>query len=381
MAKLSGRLQQLRELRGQREEKIPAEEQRGIFPERNQPPWLLENWKQTETCVWQRSVELALERREIKLSGILLGGFRRLLELTFYDFETTGLSGGAGTLIFLAGFGVLEGEKLRVEQILLTDYPGEAAFLERMRPFLDENKLFVSYNGKSFDRNILLNRMRMRGLREGMPRQLDLLYPARRLWSRVLEGCGLQQIERSVLGIERNGDIGGALIPLCYQEFLRGKGGACMQSVVEHHLRDILSLAELLFFIEAMPEDSGSFRFREEKTGIGSILLSRGDPRAIAYLEEALLEGDERAGRYLTGYYKREKRSEDLERVLERMLGIRAGFFQVTEMAKFLEHQRKEPVLALELLSSFPQPKARLTSCQYENLCRRRKRLRKKTEL
>jgi hypothetical protein len=68
-------------------------------------------------------------------------------------------------------------------------------------------------------------------------------------------------------------------------------------------------------------------------------------------------------------------------RVLERMLGISAGFFQVTEMAKFLEHQRKEPVLALELLSSFPQPKARLTSCQYENLCRRRKRLRKKTEL
>lgn len=392
MAKLAGRLQQLRKLRELRELKEQSEGD--VFTEPGLPGEfgksgesrtpgefheVLRDWDRSDEYVWRRQSRLSPERRGVNLSGILLGEMRDLSRLTFYDFETTGISGGAGTIIFLAGFGVLEENRLTVDQILLTDYPGEAAFLNRILPFLGDERIYVSYNGKSFDRSILQNRLRMKGLHEEMPLQLDLLYPARRLWARVLEeGCGLQQVERNILGIRRAGDIGGALIPQCYQDFLRGEGESCMGAVIEHHLQDILSLAELLFFIESLPGNPDQLRRGEEKTGLGSLLLGKADPGAVGFLEDALSEGDETAGRYLAGFYKRARHFGHLERVLERMLELRAGFFQVTEMAKLLEHHRKLPGKALEIMDRIPSPKAALTSRQYENFRHRRKRLEKK---
>src|SRR6056297_2348867 len=43
----------------------------------------------------------------------------------FYDTETTGLSGGAGTLVFLVGAAWIEEDHLRLEQYFLSDFPGE----------------------------------------------------------------------------------------------------------------------------------------------------------------------------------------------------------------------------------------------------------------
>ena len=51
-------------------------------------------------------------------------------DMLFFDIETTGLSGGAGTLAFLVGIGKRIGKKLEVEQLFLRDYPGEPEFLE-----------------------------------------------------------------------------------------------------------------------------------------------------------------------------------------------------------------------------------------------------------
>lgn len=395
MAKLSGRLQQLRELRELRErneqtgqtecDSLSGADAKDVGTAPKTPGKLheiLRGWEKCDNYVWRRQSSLDLRRGRARLSGILLGEMRDLSRLTFYDFETTGISGGAGTIIFLAGFGVLEENRLTVDQVLLTDYPGEAAFLNRILPFLGDERIYVSYNGKSFDRSILQNRLRMKGLREEMPLQLDLLYPSRRLWSRVLEeGCGLQQVERNILELKREGDIAGALIPQCYQNFIRGEGEACMGAVIEHHLQDIVSLAELLFFIESLPENPELLRRREEKTGMAILLMGMHDPGAVGFLEDALSAGDETAGRYLAGFYKKTRDFGHLEQVLERMLDLRAGFFQVTEMAKLLEHQRKLPGKALEIMDRIPVPEAALTSRQYENFRHRRKRLEKKSAL
>ena len=50
---------------------------------------------------------------------------------------------------------------------------------------------------------------------------LDLLFGARRLWKLRLESCRLVDLENRILGVERQGDLPGEMIPYCYFEYLR----------------------------------------------------------------------------------------------------------------------------------------------------------------
>ena len=50
---------------------------------------------------------------------------------------------------------------------------------------------------------------------------LDLLFGARRLWKLRLESCRLVDLENQILGVERQGDLPGEMIPYYYFEYLR----------------------------------------------------------------------------------------------------------------------------------------------------------------
>ncbi len=377
MAKLSGRLQQLRAMRA---EKQPHSSESGTSAAEKASapqPWI--GWSQLAPFVWRHSERLHYPQENRWVEGVLIKDRSLLSELIFYDFETTGLSGGAGTVLFLAGFGRFEGEYLHIDQLLLADYPGEPEFIREIVSYLSDRKLYVSYNGKGFDRHVLLNRLRLHGYRSAdMPRQLDLLYPTRKIWGKVLERCNLGSIEEHVLGIGREADIPGALIPECYQEFLRSQSSECMQRVVAHHRQDIESLARLLFHIEQLAAQPGLLPDSEARTGIGQILLSKGDLRGLTVLEDELLHGNERAGQILVMHYKRMRMLPELRSALAGMLAIRPGYFQVVETAKLLEHVDKKPKSALELLRPLLGRRAVLTGTQFKELLHRRRRLEKK---
>jgi hypothetical protein len=171
--------------------------------------------------------------------GDPLGGDQFL----FFDLETTGLSSGAGTVAFLAAFGRFVEEagsagrsppsgvygKLQIDQFLLLDYPGEPDFLEGVLSFIAESSgripgapLFLTtYNGKSFDSQILKTRCLMNGFPPPDLPQADLLHPARKLWKRMLPNCSQATIETMVLGLDRSGDLPGALAPDIWFAFLR----------------------------------------------------------------------------------------------------------------------------------------------------------------
>ena len=55
---------------------------------------------------------------------------------------------------------------------------------------------------------------------------LDLLHGARRLWKLRFESCRLVDLENQMLGVEREGDMPGALIPYVYFEYLRTREAA-----------------------------------------------------------------------------------------------------------------------------------------------------------
>jgi uncharacterized protein YprB with RNaseH-like and TPR domain len=173
----------------------------------------------------------------------------RLGDLAFLDTETTGLAGGAGTLVFLVGLGHFEDEEFVLRQYFLRDPAEEAGMLTALREHLDSAAGFVTFNGRAFDLPLLETRYLL-GLRQALPisarPHLDLLHPSRRLWNRQLPDCRLGTIEQRVLGVARTeADVPGAEIPGLYLDYLRTGDTTQMQRVVYHNAVDILSLVGL----------------------------------------------------------------------------------------------------------------------------------------
>ena len=175
--------------------------------------------------------------------------FQRLL---FIDTETTGLSGGTGTLAFLVGLGFFDGRRFVVEQYMIRSFAEELPLLSRLGELLQRAKApggaVVSFNGKSFDMPLLANRAvfhRLHDFPADLP-HIDLLYPARRLWKSVLPGCSLGTLEAEILQVRRTGDIASWLIPRTFFRYLRTADPRPLLPVLYHNQMDILSMVVLL---------------------------------------------------------------------------------------------------------------------------------------
>ncbi len=175
---------------------------------------------------------------------------RTLKNPVFIDLETTGLSGGAGTVAFLVGCGYFDQGAFQVRQFLLTSYSAERALLAAAGELFDEADLVVTYNGKTFDVPVMETRWafhRMRPPLDEVP-HFDMLHPARRLWrSRSTGpdegGCRLATLERVILNMRRVGDVDGFEIPGRFFQFLRTADPRPLEPVLEHNRLDLVSLA------------------------------------------------------------------------------------------------------------------------------------------
>ncbi|MDR1655364.1 MAG: ribonuclease H-like domain-containing protein [Treponema sp.] len=195
-------------------------------------------------------------------------------EYCFFDLETTGLSGGAGTVAFLAAVGRFTSSlQLRADQFLLLDYPGEASFLERALESLapeSSSLTIVTYNGKAFDVPLLRTRCLMNGIRPPEIFQADLLHPARRLWKNILPGCSQSVIETEILGLDRSGDTGGAEAPDIWFDFLKSGNTQALMGICDHNIKDITGLARLFTALADIAADplSGMERYRFDPEGL-----------------------------------------------------------------------------------------------------------------
>ena len=299
--------------------------------------------------------------------------------LVFYDTETTGLSAGAGNIVFLAGFGVRdsENETLSITQFFLSDFPGEAAFLQCINEFIRPEKIFVSYNGKAFDANILRSRFALNRLQADFGYQLDLLYSSRRLWRNVIGGCSLGDIEREVLDKRRTMDVPGFMVPDLYFDFIRGGRWESIEPVIEHHLEDISSLAELL----AVQENIFSSKSPDiivDPIGLAGLLAGKKPYSAALMLQQCFKDGNHKAGIELSLQFKRKSQWKDAAEVWIRMWEERKSVFAGIELAKYFEHQARDLDAALEITSSMLDlERFRIVSVLSE-LDKRKKRLEKK---
>jgi len=173
----------------------------------------------------------------------------------FIDLETTGLSGGAGTVAFLVGCGFFDAGAFQVRQFLLTSHSAERALLSAVADFFEDVDLIVTYNGKTFDVPVMETRWLFHRLQmplDSVP-HFDVLHPARRLWrsrTSAVEaddgGCRLSTLERTLFNVTRVGDVGGFEIPSRFFRFLRSGDPRPLEAVLEHNRLDLVSLAAVM---------------------------------------------------------------------------------------------------------------------------------------
>lgn len=167
--------------------------------------------------------------------------------LLFFDIETAGLG---NSMVFLIGLMAWDGEHFVARQLLARDGGEERSILAETAESFGSAGALVSFNGKSFDAPFVKNRMLRHGLPPGPdPDHLDLLYHARRRWSKTYPNCRLQTLEAHVCGRPRVGDIPSREIPGVYRRYLHDGDPRPLQPILHHNLLDLIVMAELLLVL------------------------------------------------------------------------------------------------------------------------------------
>jgi len=279
----------------------------------------------------------------------------------FLDTETTGLAGGAGTYAFLIGVGHIAPEGFRLRQFFLRDFSDEASVLHALTDYLSAFDVLITYNGKSYDQPLLETRFCMSRRRHPFDRMLhlDLLHGARRLWKLRLESCRLIELENQILGVERDGDLPGELIPYYYFDYLRTREALKLVPIFHHNAIDILSLACLTAIVPQAfraPEEM-AFRHGADLIGLARWLLREGrHDEAVRLFRKAVDLGlpDELLFRTLWEAAVMEKRMGRMPAALAAFTDLAASrnpyrVRALEEVAKFYEHHERNYMMALEV--------------------------------
>jgi len=174
-----------------------------------------------------------------------LSGLHDDTDFLFLDLETMGLF--AGQPLMVAGLARLKPDNtIIVEQYVVRDFPDELALLYEVNRQVASHRVMVTYNGKSFDLPFLTGRSAYYGIKLKPPGvHFDLLHFCRRAYRGELEGCSLRSIEQTILGINRETDLPGELVPEFYYEYLRTGNAGFLKPIVDHNRQDVESLVNV----------------------------------------------------------------------------------------------------------------------------------------
>jgi uncharacterized protein YprB with RNaseH-like and TPR domain len=279
----------------------------------------------------------------------------------FIDTETTGLTTGTGTLAFLIGVGFFVADRFTIRQYFVPGFAAEEGCLAALASDLAPFSSLVTFNGGSFDVPLLEARYIASRLRPPFGRlaHVDLLPAARRLFRRRVGSCRLADLEASVLGFGRHGDVPGEMIPRLYLEYLRSGDARPLAVVFRHNERDLLSMAALLGALQVTTSEclrgsghaadllsvaracEGRARL-EQCRGLYERALSLGLAASCAgYARRRLSIVYRRLGHHELAYR--------LWREMARTSGDSSSFAHV-ELAKYLEHRSRDPLAAREVV-------------------------------
>jgi uncharacterized protein YprB with RNaseH-like and TPR domain len=276
--------------------------------------------------------------------------FRKAL---FLDTETTGLSGGTGTVAFMVGLGFFQGDAFLVHQLFMRDYSEERASLSILQEILKSFQFLVTFNGKHYDIPLLETRFilsrKSSKIRE-MP-NFDLLYPSRKIWKGAYENCRLVTLESRLLGMEREDDIPSEWIPSLYFDYVQTGDARKIHRVFYHNRMDILTMVALAGRIHLIYHDpqAASPRKGVEHFSLGRLFWDHGErEKAIPCFEIALKRCDDELAwevmKWLSMAFKKTGEGEKARSLWQEMMDWphKKDGHPYIELAKYHEHRLKE---------------------------------------
>ena len=282
-----------------------------------------------------------------------------LQSLIFLDTETTGLSGGTGTMPFMIGAGRFIDDQFVVEQFFVRNPAEETAQLAALSEFVEGVEGIVTYNGKSFDLPIINTRYILQRLSNPFTTatHFDLLHFTRRIWKSRLGQCNLGNIETQVLGFHREqADIPGYLVPDFYREYLFTGDATHMSGIFYHNEIDVLSLSALFSWLAAILEDPSDDRFTDpgDLLSVGRVLeiLERDRLADQVYASDRLQQlPDTDRVKSLVLRASLQKRKGNLQEasVLWQEAAAAGSLDALIELAKYFEHHVCDYAAALRV--------------------------------
>ncbi|MCB1140095.1 MAG: ribonuclease H-like domain-containing protein [Leptospiraceae bacterium] len=337
-------------------------------------------------------------------------------EVLFLDTETTGLSRGPGNFPFLYGLAWFKGNSLIFQQYFLDGPGAEEVFHTRLSQLLAGFGAICTYNGKSFDIPVIRNRFVLLGERfRAPPIHLDLYHFWKSMFGgyarksksgpafasaqspagvmrngRTSEGKGKASfrqldMEREVLGFERQNDLPGSEVPQVYFDYRKYSRKERMARVLQHNELDLLGLALLFLRAVAVVDER---RNQEDlfRSAIARMFWRHGKEEEA----ERILEELNRSGNYEQSLLYSDRR---LLALILKKKGQYDSAFQIhcrlfekyhcmhscLEVARFQERKKKDSGAALKTVESglaFLEFRGADTQSRvYRDLQKRRQRL------
>ena len=268
--------------------------------------------------------------------------------LLFIDTETTGLSGGTGTVAFILGLARINGDTVEVRQYFLTCFAGEPAMLEHALGWITDTSHLVSFNGKSFDIPLLVTRYRLARIANPLSAlpHMDLLHRTRAAFKRNWPDCRLQTAEQYLLKLFREDDVPGHLIPQIWTDLLQNGGTRSLRGVVDHNRIDILSLIALAGVLGKTYAEPG--QKYADPLGIARAHRRAGDEStALLHLEDHGDPLSDAAQLELAGLYARSGRLDKAVPVWE-SLAEKNVLCAMERLAIYHEHKQRDFQSALQ---------------------------------
>ncbi len=284
-------------------------------------------------------------------------------KLLFLDVESTGLTSGAGNMVFLIGLGFFNEQKeFVIQQYFIQDYINEKGLLYILKDIFKEKYHLVSYNGRSFDFHILKNRFILSRRFEYTLDNLlhfDLLHSGRRMWKNMLAEFSLSNLEKMVLKLKRtNNDIPGYLVPEYYRNYLKTWDAGIMEGIFYHNLMDVSSMLGLLIIqmdnLEAILD--GHFPKDINLNSMASLVYGINKDLSIKILQyNCEKESDSKciSLKQLYFYYKKDNDKNKFQEILQQIIedSKEFNYFPYCELSKYYEHALKKPEQAIEILN------------------------------
>lgn len=322
---------------------------------------------------------------------LFTGDSWEISRVLFLDTETTGLSGGAGTVAFEIGIGFFNQHGFVIRQYIMRDYCEEAAMLAEIADVIRNFDVIVSFNGKSFDVPLLESRMIMCRIHlpiSQMP-HLDLLHAARRVYKLRLRRCSLGALEEAVLGTSRKDDLPGSQVPQRYFDYIRTGEFSLMEDVLRHNFEDVKNLAVLTSHLCSVFRNPQSLEHPEDIFSVGKTLVRGGQTHrardCFRILGKSTLSAQ--AHLHLSSSFKKEHEWQNACACwLDMIAAGEADTYPYIELAKYHEHISQDIPRALEYANAALRfalntaPLSKENAIPTEPILRRIRRLRQKNK-